>query len=46
MKLDWRRDIAERILSAPFNEAAWVDLEDPGVEPRDVGPFTEVRRLD
>jgi hypothetical protein len=45
MKLYCLGDIAERILSAPLNEAAWFDLEDPGVEPRDVRPFTEVRRL-
>jgi hypothetical protein len=46
MKLDWLGDIAERIVSALLNEAAWFDLEDPEVEPRDAGPFTEFRGLD
>lgn len=46
MKLDWLGDIAERVLSALLNEAAWFDLEDLEVEPRDAGPFTEVRGLD
>jgi hypothetical protein len=43
MKLVWLR---ERILSGPLNEAAWLALWDPGIEPVDVRPFTELRRLD